>query len=185
MVEASTGTTKINDQDMKTVQVFTIFFLFVFLLGCKSSSMALRSNSDAVEGNSDRPSTKGTRGGAGGSETTDDGGNARGDSGSVSADAAQYNGSTGGNDVILATEESDREPTDYTEMYTATGMTQDQIMELETAMKRFMKSATTRPNGEMMGTLESERERQLKTILSPQQFKKYAEWKENRDQENK
>lgn len=170
---------------MKTIgKVFGTLFLFMALLCCRSSSMALRSNADAKEGNSDRPSTKGTKGATNGSGTIAEAGNAEGDSGSVSADAAQYNGTTGGNDVIFATEGSNREVVDYTEMYTATGMDQDQIAELETAMKKFMESTANRPNGEMMGTLESERERQLRSILTPEQFKKYVDWKENRDQEN-
>tara|TARA_R110002020_G_scaffold91560_2_gene222349 strand:- start:95361 stop:95873 length:513 start_codon:yes stop_codon:yes gene_type:complete len=166
---------------MKTNQIVIGCMLFIFVMGCKSSSMALRSNSDTVQAgeSTEGRSIKGSNGG----ETTDNNSgnaqteNVQGDSGSVSTDAAQYNGSTGANSVIQATGQASASSTDYSAMYAAIGMTEQQVAQLEAGMKRFMKTSTTTANGEMMGSVESERERQLKSILTDQQYKKYGDWK--------
>ena len=92
--------------------------------------------------------------------------------------AAQYNGSSGGNVNVLAASESSAGNSDTADadMYTYLGMTSEQISRLETEIERFKKQMVNDPNGEMRGTVDSERERQLKEILTAEQLDKYYKW---------
>ncbi|GGW45405.1 hypothetical protein [Arenibacter certesii] len=92
-----------------------------------------------------------------------------------------YNGSTGSNvnvnsaslEVPITTKE------DFAKMYTELNMTDNQIKRLESAIKEFEDKQRNAPNGKMMGTISSERERQLKQILSDEQYSSYEQWKKN------
>jgi hypothetical protein len=66
---------------------------------------------------------------------------------------------------------------DLSEMYRKLHMTDSQIQNLEMAMEDFKKRQRSSPYGEMMGTLPSERERQLEDILTQQQLDAYEKWK--------
>ncbi|MCM4166496.1 hypothetical protein KCTC52924_03429 [Arenibacter antarcticus] len=93
-----------------------------------------------------------------------------------------YNGSTGSNisvnseslEVPISTKE------DFTIMYKELKMSENQINQFEKAIKDFEKRQRNKPNGEMLGTVASERQRQLKQILSPEQYTSYEKWKKNR-----
>ncbi|WP_149304946.1 hypothetical protein [Pareuzebyella sediminis] len=67
---------------------------------------------------------------------------------------------------------------DYSQMYIDLGMTDDQIRNFEMEMENFQSVQNNSPNGEMMGTLSTERDRQLENILTPEQFEEYQHWKE-------
>ncbi|MEO9891041.1 hypothetical protein [Aurantibacter sp.] len=52
-------------------------------------------------------------------------------------------------------------------------MTDNQILMFRKGMKEFKQLQVSTPNGEMMGSLEDEQGRQLKSILSEEQFEIY------------
>ncbi len=92
------------------------------------------------------------------------------------------NGSTGGNsnvNVIDATKTPVTEKTDNTQMYRALQMTNDQIQSFENAMEDFTTRQQNTANGEMMGTITDEKERQLQNILSEGQYSTYETWKKD------
>ncbi|MBU2905937.1 hypothetical protein KO529_14150 [Arenibacter algicola] len=91
------------------------------------------------------------------------------------------NGNTGGNANIIGDKTDLSAPMtfDNNKLYQDIMMSKDQIREFETAMERFKEKQRNSPNGEMMGTIPSERDRQLGRILSSDQLKKYEIWKSN------
>ncbi len=92
------------------------------------------------------------------------------------------NGSGGGNSNVNindATKTPVTEKTDNTQMYRALQMTDDQIQSFENAMEDFTTRRQNTANGEMMGTVTDEKERQLETILSEEQFSTYESWKKD------
>ncbi|HET8736290.1 MAG TPA: hypothetical protein VFM69_06810 [Pricia sp.] len=90
------------------------------------------------------------------------------------------NGSTGGNANVNAdpTAAPTSENLDYLAMYEELDMTDAQIQDFETALRDFYSQQKSTASGEMMGSLSDERERQLKKILSSEQFSAYQTWKE-------
>lgn len=90
------------------------------------------------------------------------------------------NGSTGANANLFTDRTgSATSNVDYAQMYTDLGMTDDQIRNFKMKMEKFQNVQDNSANGEMMGTLSAERDRQLENILTPEQFEKYQDWKEN------
>ena len=87
--------------------------------------------------------------------------------------AAQANGSTGAMNNTLANISPNNSTDDYNSMFTALNMTDEQINTFNTAMDRFKKKQKNTASGEMLGSIESERTRQLENILSSEQFAKY------------
>ena len=87
--------------------------------------------------------------------------------------AAQANGSTGAMNNTLANISPNNSTDDYNSMFTALNMTDEQINTFNTAMNRFKKKQKNTASGEMLGSIESERTRQLENILSSEQFAKY------------
>lgn len=89
------------------------------------------------------------------------------------------NGSTGAN--VNVNSASLKAPTnseeDLSKMYEELKMTTVQINQLERAMDNFISKQRNSPNGKMMGTVASERQRQLKQILSDEQYAAYEKWK--------
>ena len=65
---------------------------------------------------------------------------------------------------------------ELTQMFGELEMNEDQIRSYKSAMKAFEERKRTKPNAEMLGSLESERTRQLEKILSTSQLEKYKEW---------
>lgn len=87
------------------------------------------------------------------------------------------NGTTGGNANIYAgVSETGYDSNDYDEIYESLNMTSDQIRTFEIAMKEFREKKRNSANGEMMGTLENEKERQLKNILTEDQLTLYENY---------
>lgn len=66
---------------------------------------------------------------------------------------------------------------DYLKMYSELEMTDSQIQDFETGLRNFYTQQKNIPSGEMMGSLSDERERQLKDILSEDQYSTYESWK--------
>ncbi|MBM1104597.1 hypothetical protein JQC67_00465 [Aurantibacter crassamenti] len=87
---------------------------------------------------------------------------------------AMNNGTTGGNSNMSlstnTTSSSSTSENDYSEMYSQLNMTDDQIQTLNSALEDFKERQRNTPNGEMMGTVADEQRRQLKDILTPEQF---------------
>ena len=87
------------------------------------------------------------------------------------------NGSSGAmNNVQTFGENAGSSAFDYEGMYTKLEMTDDQISSFRDSMKNFQKRRANKPNGDMMGTIEGERTKQLKNILTKQQFTAYQKW---------
>ena len=68
---------------------------------------------------------------------------------------------------------------DYLDMYSKLEMTDAQIQQFEGALTQFHTQQRNTPSGEMMGSLADERDRQLKEILSDDQYSTYESWKES------
>lgn len=84
------------------------------------------------------------------------------------------NGTTGGNaNVNAGVSDSTEYNDDYDELYDSLNMTPDQIRTFELGMKEFSEKQRSSANGEMMGTVEDEKERQLKNILTEDQLTLY------------
>lgn len=71
------------------------------------------------------------------------------------------------------------EEVDSSRMYTQLKMTDEQIRNFENSIKDFETRQKNMANGEMLGTVDNERERILKEILSSNQFSSYQTWKKN------
>lgn len=88
----------------------------------------------------------------------------------------QTNGSSGAMNNVQTFGENNTSSFDYDEMYSELEMTDDQISSFRAAMKDFQNKQVNTANGEMMGSIESERTRQLENILSEVQMVKYEKW---------
>jgi len=71
---------------------------------------------------------------------------------------------------------------DLKKIYKELQMTNDQINAFEKTMQDFKETVKYHANGEMLGTVGNEQERQLKRILKEDQWKRYQEWKKGREQ---
>ncbi len=97
-------------------------------------------------------------------------------SANTSAVVAQTNGSTGSMNNVQANSSVNNPAMDYEQMYMDLEMDDDQIRTFRSAMEDFQKKRVNMPNGEMLGSMESERTRQLEMILSDEQLAKYKNW---------
>ncbi|WP_405384153.1 hypothetical protein [Maribacter sp. LLG6340-A2] len=87
--------------------------------------------------------------------------------------AAQANGSTGAMNNQMAKSNAKDGIANDQSMFTTLNMTNDQIKSYNAAMKRFKEQQKNRASGEIMGSIESERSRQLKDILTQEQYEMY------------
>lgn len=94
---------------------------------------------------------------------------------------AQTNGSTGAMNNVQANSTVKSPGLDYTQMYMDLEMNDDQIRTFRSAMEDFQKKRVNMPNGEMLGSMESERKRQLELILTDEQLAKYKDWQVEND----
>lgn len=96
---------------------------------------------------------------------------------------SQINGSTGAMDNARVSPDisSDDESDDLMEIYQNLQMTDEQINSYEKSMRDFKEAVKRDAHGEMRGTIGNERERQLKKILTEDQWNKYGEWKKNKE----
>jgi len=90
--------------------------------------------------------------------------------------AAQANGSTGAMNNVMAKGSATTTRDEYADMFTKLEMSNEQISTFTAAMNRFKTKQANTPSGEMLGSIESERTRQLEEILSSGQYAKYEEW---------
>ncbi|WP_430424021.1 hypothetical protein [Maribacter litoralis] len=93
--------------------------------------------------------------------------------------AAQANGSTGAMNNLMAQGSSKTIASEYAEMFSKLEMSDEQISTFTSAMHRFKTKQANMPSGEMLGSIENERTRQLEEILSSGQYAKYEEWLAN------
>ena len=77
------------------------------------------------------------------------------------------------NDVEAKTTTYDNSGYDYDQMFGALKMTDEQIRQFRMGMEKFQSRRVSTPNGEMLGTIESERDRQLENILTEEQLTIY------------
>ncbi|WP_089262635.1 hypothetical protein [Maribacter sedimenticola] len=87
--------------------------------------------------------------------------------------AAQANGSTGAMNNQLAKSSSTESLENDKTLFATLGMTKDQINTYNAAMDRFKKQQKNMASGEMMGSIDSERKRQLEEILTTEQYDMY------------
>ena len=90
--------------------------------------------------------------------------------------AINVNGSTGAMNNVMARSNAANTPSEENKMFKALHMTDEQINKFNSAMDHFKKRQANTASGEMFGSIESERDRQLETILSKEQFSRYKQW---------
>ncbi|HDZ04933.1 hypothetical protein LCGC14_0299310 [marine sediment metagenome] len=90
--------------------------------------------------------------------------------------AVQASGSTGAMSNSMAKLKGKSIDKEANQMYTALEMSEEQITTYNSAMNQFKTRQANMPSGEMLGSIESERTRQLESILSSAQFAKYEKW---------
>lgn len=90
--------------------------------------------------------------------------------------ATQVNGSTGAMSNTGVQNNSKNSSNEYSKMYTTLEMSDDQISAFTSAMNRFKTKQAKTASGEMLGSIESERTRQMESILSSAQYAKYEQW---------
>lgn len=93
--------------------------------------------------------------------------------------SSSYNGSTGAMNNLQANKNLDNSNYNDENMFVKLEMTEEQIDRFQSAMTDFSEKKRNTPSGEIMGSVESERKRQLQRILSVRQFKIYEEWEQN------
>ena len=86
--------------------------------------------------------------------------------------AAQANGLTGAMNNLMAQGSSKTIASEYAEMFSKLEMSDEQISTFTSAMHRFKTKQANMPSGEMLGSIENERTRQLEEILSSGQYAK-------------
>ncbi|WP_424002564.1 hypothetical protein [Maribacter sp. IgM3_T14_3] len=97
-------------------------------------------------------------------------------SNTTSNTAVITNNSTTLNNETSTAIKSSNSSKEYAPMYSSLEMTDEQIRKFSTAMDQFKSKQANMASGEMLGTIESERTRQLETILSSSQLAKYEKW---------
>ncbi|MEP2237841.1 MAG: hypothetical protein ABJI22_05740 [Maribacter sp.] len=65
---------------------------------------------------------------------------------------------------------------EYATMFAKLEMSKEQISTFTSEMNRFKNKQANTASGEMLGSIESERTRQLEDILSSSQYAKYEQW---------
>lgn len=75
--------------------------------------------------------------------------------------------------VQVRTSISETNTFDYESMFNRLQMDQNQIREFKMAMEKFKNERDNSVSGEVMGTIEDERNRQLTSILTPKQLEIY------------
>ncbi len=95
---------------------------------------------------------------------------------------SQTNGSTGAMDdaQMSTTVSSAVSEKDLDKMYKDLQMTDSQIFSFNNSMREYKQAVKSTSHGEMLGTEGNEQERQLKDILTDNQWNKYLTWKKNR-----
>lgn len=90
--------------------------------------------------------------------------------------SVQTNGSTGAMSNSMAKTNTKSTSKENSQMFKALEMSEEQVTTYNAAMNQFKTKQANMPSGEMLGSIESERTRQLKNILSSAQFAKYEKW---------
>ncbi|MDF4220831.1 hypothetical protein PXC01_04470 [Maribacter sp. M208] len=65
---------------------------------------------------------------------------------------------------------------EYADLFSELEMNKDQISTFTAAMNRFKEQQANTASGEILGSIDSERTRQLENILSSSQYAKYEQW---------
>jgi len=93
--------------------------------------------------------------------------------------AGSVNGSSGAMNNVQANSNRASSSMDYDQMFADLQMTDDQISTFRAGMEDFQDKQANMPSGEMLGTIENERTKQLENVLSDAQLEKYQEWESN------
>lgn len=91
---------------------------------------------------------------------------------------AQTSGSTGASNNLQMSNAASSS-TDFEKLFSHLEMTEGQVNRFRKAMKDFQKKHKSNPNDEMMGSIEDQQDRQLKVILTQEQYGKYKAWKKS------
>ncbi|MDO6820894.1 hypothetical protein [Zobellia sp. 1_MG-2023] len=90
---------------------------------------------------------------------------------------AKANGATGAMNNLQANAQHNQIITSGdSQLFSHLDMTEEQINSYKSAIENFESQKRNMPNGEMLGSFESERSRQMKNILSDEQFIRYEKW---------
>ncbi|TDT43683.1 hypothetical protein CLV90_2805 [Maribacter spongiicola] len=93
-----------------------------------------------------------------------------------STTAAMDNRSTTLNNNTSTAVKTLKSKNEYASMFSSLEMTDEQIRKFSVAMDQFKSKQANMASGEMLGSVESERTRQLESILSSSQLSKYEKW---------
>ncbi len=178
----------LNDLLIKTKKMKTSIKIIAIgvLLSCVScgAKKSTQSNLEKDQQEMSAQATDEAQGETAMNEPSDSMDNGNNDRGTESADSAPMNDDTMGADTQAndtgatgTTSAPSSSNMNYLEMYSELEMTDDQIQEFETGLRNFYTQQNHTPSGEMMGTLSDERDRQLKDILSEEQYSAYETWK--------
>ena len=88
----------------------------------------------------------------------------------------QVNESTGAMNNVATENSSNSLGAEYSDMFTALDMSENQISIFKSSMERFKTKQANMASGEMLGSIESERTRLMESILSSAQYAKYEQW---------
>lgn len=154
---------------MKTNMMYMAALVFAVSLGCKSSNISQsKSNKNVATSSEEKKETIGVE------NRENEASNLEGLG--ASNPVQMSNGSSGANtnmNMITSSSAS----IDYSQLYEDLEMTDDQIQQFRSGMEDFQNQRVKTPSGEMMGSIDSERDRQMEAILSPAQLEKFKAWK--------
>ncbi|MDO6473376.1 hypothetical protein [Maribacter sp. 1_MG-2023] len=88
----------------------------------------------------------------------------------------QVNESTGAMNNVATKNSSNSLGAEYSDMFTALEMSENQISIFKSSMERFKTKQANMAIGKILGSIESERTRQMEGILSSAQYAKYEQW---------
>ncbi|HEA21075.1 hypothetical protein LCGC14_0972980 [marine sediment metagenome] len=161
----------------KSLKFFTGFLVFL-IMACG----AQRSTQSNIEKTQEEMSTEGT----------DTGNSATGSDDSTAMDSESPDTSVQNNDETSSTTPNEQATTqnppsanenmnidDNSDMYTELEMTGAQVQNFESSLEEFQTRQKSMANGEMLGTVDDEKDRLLKEILSPEQYTSYQTWKKD------
>lgn len=162
-----------------SVKVFAIFsLLFCFACGAKRSTQSKleKTQQEMINESTDTSESN--------TSSDDSAGNDM-DSDVSNSDAAKDNRIAGSGVKEQSSTATPSQPSEIndtsgsSQMYEQLKMTDEQVKNFENSVENFEMRQKNMANGEMLGTVDNEKERILEEILSPGQFSSYQIWKKD------
>ncbi|WP_299800730.1 hypothetical protein [uncultured Maribacter sp.] len=149
-------------------KIIVTLVLTVILTSCSSTKKTISNNTEAVTA---RMNTAQTETNTKSTETT-----ASETAMNQKNSTEQVNESTGAMNNVATKNNINSLGAEYSEIFTALEMSENQISIFKSSMERFKTKQANMASGEMLGSIESERTRQMESILSSAQYAKYEQW---------